>query len=213
MMKDDAVSLWLEELKQGDDSAARKLWDHFVLRLYEAARKKLRPDSRRVYDEQDAAQSAFYALCAGVSAGRFPDLTDRTSLWRLLLVITARKIANRHRYDCQEQRDVRRINTHSRFQTADGSEFLQKLPAREPSPEFELEFLEMCGSLFEGLDPQLQHIGRLKIEGFSDQEIADQVGCTRRTVRRKVERIRRNWEDSPKDQDDPSILSRCGIQR
>lgn len=197
MNADDPVSLWIDELKRGEDSAARKIWNHYVEQLYEVARKKLRPGTRRVYDEQDAAQSAFHALCAGVSAGRFPDLADRTNLWRLLLTITSRKICNRHRYDYQEQRDIRRTHTDSVFLNPGQSGFINRLPAHQPSPEFAAEFVELCGSLFEGLgDPELQRIGWLKFEGYNDQEIADQLGCARRTIQRKVERIRRHWQEA-----------------
>ena len=88
---DDPVTLWIDQLRAADDSAANNLWNHFVSRLYESARKKLRPRTRAVYDEQDAAQSAFKSVCAGIAAGRFPDLQDRESLLRLLLLITSRK--------------------------------------------------------------------------------------------------------------------------
>jgi hypothetical protein len=90
MSTDDPVSLWIDELRNADEAAARKLWNHFVAQLYELGRKKLRPETRRVYDEEDAAQSAFHSVCAGIGAGRFPDLRDRGSLWHLLVVVTAR---------------------------------------------------------------------------------------------------------------------------
>jgi len=45
----------------------------------------------------------------------------------------------------------------------------------------------LCGTLFEDLNEQLQRIGWLKIEGYSDQEIVDELGCTRRTVQQRVE--------------------------
>jgi hypothetical protein len=99
LSSDDPVTLWIDELRQADQAAARKLWNHFVARLYELGRKKLRPETRRVYDEEDAAQSAFHSVCAGIAAGRFPDLGSRESLWHLLVVITARKVADRHRHD------------------------------------------------------------------------------------------------------------------
>ena len=99
MANDDPVTLWINELRGADQAAARKLWNHFVSRLHELARKKLRPHTRRVYDEEDAAQSAFQSVCAGIAAGRFPELRDRDGLWHLMLVITARKVARRHRHD------------------------------------------------------------------------------------------------------------------
>src|SRR5438094_672479 len=108
MSSDDPVTLWIDELRNADEAAAQKLWLHFVSRLYDLARKKLMPETRRVYDEEDAAQSAFHSVCAGIAAGRFPDLQDRDSLWHLLLAITGRKVAHRHRHDRQQRRDVRR---------------------------------------------------------------------------------------------------------
>jgi hypothetical protein len=65
MTRDDPVTLWLDELRNADEAAARKLWNHFFTRLCEVARKKLRPETRRVYDEEDAALSAFHSICAG----------------------------------------------------------------------------------------------------------------------------------------------------
>ena len=142
-MSDDPITVWIDQLREGDDSAARSLWNHFFLRLYELARHKLRNTTRRVYDEEDAAQSAFNSVCAGIMAGRFPDLQDRDSLWRLMLVITAQKVANRHRYDQQQRRDVRRnlsdfILTNS-DQDLDGGRV--PLASREPTPEFAAEFV------------------------------------------------------------------------
>ena len=42
-------------------------------------------------DEEDAALSAFNSFCDGAARGKFPQLADRDDLWRLLVVITARK--------------------------------------------------------------------------------------------------------------------------
>jgi DNA-directed RNA polymerase specialized sigma24 family protein len=101
------------------------------------------------------------------------------------------------RYDHREQRDLRRTATEGDILDADASGFINKLSSPTPAPEFAAEFVELCGELFENLDdPQLRQIGWLKIEGYNDQEIADQLGCARRTVQRKVERIRRAWQQS-----------------
>ena len=45
-------------------------------------------------DEEDVALSAFDSFCRGDGAGRFPRLDDRDDLWRLLLLLTARKAAH-----------------------------------------------------------------------------------------------------------------------
>ena len=115
MSDDDPITLWMNQLRSADDLAANKLWNHFILRLQELARKKLSPQTRRVYDEEDAALSAFHCVCAGMQAGRFPDLHDRGGLWGLMLAITSQKISNRNRFDQQKRRDVRRTLTDSVF--------------------------------------------------------------------------------------------------
>lgn len=195
---DDPVTLWIDQLRDADDSAADKLWNHFVSRLYESARKKLSPRTRPLYDEEDAAQSAFQSVCAGIAAGRFPDLQDRDGLLRLMLVITSRKISRRHQHDRRQQRDVRRNLTSRIF--ANGvddsvNDPVKQLASREPTPEFAAEFVETCESLFMSLDdPQMQEVVTLRMEGYTDSEIADRLKCSRRTVQRSLEVIRRQWK-------------------
>lgn len=198
MSSDDPVSLWINELRHADQPAAQKLWHHFVGRLYELSRKKLRPETRRVYDEEDVAQSAFHSLCAGIAAGRFPDLQDRDSLWHLMLVITARKVSHRHRHDQQERRDVRRTLTDSIFlqPSSDSAAVgVGVIASREPTPEFTAEFAETCETLFNSLsDTALQQVVTLRMEGHTDSEIAKRLKCSRRTVQRRLEVVRRHWD-------------------
>ena len=197
LSSDDPVTLWIDELRQADQAAARKLWNHFVTRLYELGRKKLRPETRRVYDEEDAAQSAFHSVCAGIAAGRFPDLGSRENLWHLLVVITARKVAHRHRHDQQQSRDVHRNLSDSIFaQSRDHSPpaGVDMTVSREPTPEFAAEFVETCEFLFQSLDdPALKEVVSLRMEGYTDAEAADRLKCSRRTVQRRLEVVRRHW--------------------
>lgn len=63
-MLDTPVSIWIDQLRQSDDQAAHKLWHHFISRLEAAAKNMLRPGGLRVYNDQDAAQSAFHSRYA-----------------------------------------------------------------------------------------------------------------------------------------------------
>jgi DNA-directed RNA polymerase specialized sigma24 family protein len=195
---DDPVTLWIDELRNADEAAARNLWNRFVTRLYELGRKKLRPETRRVYDEEDAALSAFHSVCAGVAAGRFPDLGSRGNLWDLLVVITARKVAHRQRHDQQQRRDINRNLSHSIF--AQSSDYsapagVEVLASREPTPEFAAEFVETCELLFQSLDdPALRQVVTMRMEGYTDAEVADRLECSRRTVQRRLEIVRRRWD-------------------
>lgn len=194
---EDPITLWMDELRQLNDSAAEKLWHHFMRSLYDVAGRRLNRRTRRVYDEEDAAQSAFHAVCTGIRAGSYPNLQDRRCLWGLLLRVTTLKIAQRHRFDHRQRRDVRRNLSDSVFAhaTEQTTAPVAQLCSREPSPEFAAEFVEVCDLLFERLeDPTLREVARLRMEGFTDTEIAEQLTCSRRTVLRRVDAIRRQWE-------------------
>jgi hypothetical protein len=102
MSEDEGVSVtcWLGNLREGDLAAAQPLWERYFSRLVVVARGKLKRVRRSTAgeDEEDAALSAFNSFCGGAARGRFPQLADRGDLWRLLVVITARKaMAQAHR--------------------------------------------------------------------------------------------------------------------
>src|SRR3954452_19706131 len=86
-----SVTHWIQALRGGDPGAAQKLWERYFPRLVGLARARLQGARRRAEDEEDVALSAFDSFCRGAREGRFPRLADRNDLWRLLVVLTARK--------------------------------------------------------------------------------------------------------------------------
>ena len=86
-----SVSHWIGQLRAGDPVAAQHLWEGYFRRLVGLVRGKLQSLPSRAADEEDVALSAFASFCRGVEGGRFPQLSDRDDLWRLLVTITARK--------------------------------------------------------------------------------------------------------------------------
>ena len=88
-----SITGYLGNLKDGDQAAAQPLWEHYFAKLVTVARSKLRRmrKSTADEDEEDAALSAFNSFCAGAARGKFPQLADRDDIWKLLVVITARK--------------------------------------------------------------------------------------------------------------------------
>ena len=91
MSSGGSVTRWVAALKAGDAAAAQPLWERYHRQLVALARRKLDASRRRAADEEDVVQSAFHSFFRGVARGRFPQLNDRDNLWRLLVVITARK--------------------------------------------------------------------------------------------------------------------------
>src|SRR5262245_10222034 len=97
MSSDGSVTRWLAPLQHGDPAAVQQLWQRYFFQLVSLARKKLAGAPRRVADEEDVALSAFDSFCRNAEQGRFPDLTDRDCLWRLLVMLTVRKAAHLRR--------------------------------------------------------------------------------------------------------------------
>ena len=87
-----SVTHWIGALQAGDmDDAARRLWGRYFEQLAHLARLRLRSAPRGPADEEDVALSVLDSFCEGIAAGAFPKLGGRDDLWRLLVVLTARK--------------------------------------------------------------------------------------------------------------------------
>lgn len=195
----EPVSLWIGQLAAADQNAARKLWEHFCRRLMNFARGQMSPSTRRIYDEEDAAVSAFHSLCRGIEAQRFPDIGDRGNLWALLVVITSRKISNQYRFEHQQRRNVQQTLSESMLQSSNEEHFnvLDSLPCHEPTPAFAAEVADMSDYLMTLLpETDLKQLVLLKMEGHTNEDVAEIMKVTRRTVQRKLERIRRIWLES-----------------
>jgi RNA polymerase sigma factor (sigma-70 family) len=181
------VTGWLDQLKAGDDIAAQELWHRYFTQLVTLARQRLRGLGRDL-DEEDVALSALKSAMLGVQNNRFPELTDRTGLWPLLVTITARKAIN----EIKRQRTKKRDHA-AEVAIADVHLFV----GHEPSPEFAFRIAEEVEKLVTTLDDEtMRTIVRQKLEGFTNEEIAATLNVSTRTVVRKLRRIRQEWNES-----------------
>ncbi len=199
-MPDDnqgSVTRWITNLKDGDREAAGPLWERYFARMANLARARLRAvrTSDAVEDEEDAALSAFESLCAGVARGQFPDLGDRDDLWRLLVVITSRKVLIQARRQLRQKRGAGKVRPFSDL-AGEGDEndddLLVRVVSTEPTPEFAAMVAEEYRLLLDHLgNDGLRQVAILRMEGATGDEIATKLGCTRRTVVRQLSLIRR----------------------
>lgn len=202
---DDAggsITVWLGALKGGDTAALQPLWDRYFSRLVAMVRRRLCASGAgaAVNDDEDVALSVINALHDGVLAGRFPRLDDRDDLWRVLLHVARHKLVDRHRRE-QAQKNPRR-RTHLEVDlagpsTGDGGSPapLEGFVGREPTPEEAAETAEAFRLRLASLGkPDLRRIAEMKLMGHTNQEIADVLGCSLRSVTLKLELIRKTWE-------------------
>jgi DNA-directed RNA polymerase specialized sigma24 family protein len=201
MSSGGSVTRWLAALKAGDAAAAQPLWERYHRRLVALARQKLQASRRRAADEEDVVQSAFHSFFQGVARGRFPQLNDRDNLWRLLVVITARKALDqlarenaRRRGGCAAPGELRIPSGEAGWDDS----AVEQVVGEEPTPEFAAQVAEECQRLLDRLgDETLCQIAVWKMEGYTNDEIAGRLGCSRRTISLKLEAIRIIWSQEP----------------
>ncbi len=186
MTSHGSVTNWIARLQEGDRAAAQPLWERYVHRLVELARRRLRGAPRRVADEDDVALSAFGSFCQRAEQGRFPQLADRDDLWRLLVVITARKASHLKRDQQRQKRDA-----------GAGAAGLDDVIDPEPSPALAAELTEQIQRLLACLGSDaLRQVALYKMDGYTNEEIAARLDCAPRTVERKLHLIRKTWESA-----------------
>ncbi|MFO0949408.1 MAG: ECF-type sigma factor [Planctomycetota bacterium] len=197
----DSVTQWIGQLKAGEQRAAGKLWERYFDRLVRMAGKRLRIARRRVSDEEDAALSAFHLFCRGAAEDRFPKLEDRDDLWQLLVMLTDRKAIDQvRRHELRLKRGGGRVVGESAFGTPSArGGGIHELAGFEPTPEFAALVAEEQERLLAKLnDDLLRAIALWKLAGYSNEEIAEKIGKTPRTVTRKLDLIRVIWSQEEK---------------
>ena len=201
MSSGGSVTRWVTALKGGDLAAAQPLWERYYRRLVTLAREKLRSARRREADEEDVVQSAFHSFFQGVARYRFPQLNDRDNLWRLLVVITARKALDQLARQHSKRRGAGTLLGESRISSREQdaeAAAIEQVVGTEPTPQFAAQVAEQCQRLLDLLgDQTLRQVAVWKMEGFTNDEIAERLDCSRRTVARKLETIRIIWSKEP----------------
>ncbi len=176
-------------MKAGDSAAANHLWQHYFDRLVRSVRRRLQGQNRAISDEEDIALSVFDSFYNAAEEGRFPDLSDRSDLWRLLLRMSARKVVDKRRRD-QRQRRGGDVKIHSFSVTGDDESVIGAI-GEEPSPEMVLMMQESVEEFFSQLGGgQLKQIAVAKLEGYSNAELAKRFSCSERTIERRLHLIR-----------------------
>jgi DNA-directed RNA polymerase specialized sigma24 family protein len=194
MARKCSVSQWISELEAGDSEAAAKIWRRYGARLLRLAQNRLGTTRRRVSDEEDIALTAFAQFCRGVQQKRFAKLEDRDDLWHLLVVLTVRKSVDQVRRETRRSErgeSVFRVANDCTSQTPG----IDQVTGSQFPPDLVVQSLEQCELLLSRLDDEtLRQVALWKLEGLTNEEIAEKLGCVTRTVERKLAILRRKWE-------------------
>ncbi len=173
--------------RNGDESAATELHDKYLAKLVEFAKQHLNEKFRKRIDAQDLVQSIYRSVFR-VTRERSIEFTDDTGFWKWLATLALNKTYNRVKY----------LEAGSRNPSREGGRAedasLRAISAGRyrsmPSSEEVVELADLLETILKALEPTDQQILQFRIEGFTQQEIAERLNVDPRTVRRRLESIR-----------------------
>jgi DNA-directed RNA polymerase specialized sigma24 family protein len=125
-------------------------------------------------------------------------LHEHEDPWPLLLALTTHKAIDLLRYERRVKRGGPGRQPAPRVGPEEASAVdigLSQLIGNEPDPQAAFQVAEECRDILDRIsDTILRAIALWKIEGFTTEEIASKLGCTTRTIERKLQLIRRLWD-------------------
>lgn len=189
----DSITHWIRQLGSANHDAAAQLWGAYESRLLSVAATHLSKKVRRISDPEDVVASVFESFFERAAQGALPPDANRDDLWRLLSKIVQYKAVSHTRREMSLKRGGgRRVDAVS----PDGQyDQLAELPTAELTPDVAAEVAETVDGILSLLDEQQREIIRLKLEGYLDREIAEQLGVSVPTIERRLRLIRSQWKD------------------
>lgn len=175
----------LRRAAAGDETAETEIFERYVQRLTALARSRLATKLAARVDAEDIVMSAYRSFFMAARDGRF-ELHRGGDLWRLLVELTLHKLYRTAHYHLAQQRSVEREQPSDN----DSGQF-RILAGHEPTPQEALAAAEELEAVLGKLDARDRQAIELRLQGYELAEIAEQLHCHERTVRRAVNAARR----------------------
>lgn len=186
-----SITQFFVQLRDGNGKAANELWEHFAPRMLGLARKTLAGRAQRVADVEDAVQNGFFEFWQQAVSGKLDGDLNRNNLWNLLATITVRKALRQVERQRAQKRGGGRVQGESSVAGRGGEAFrLDEALGKMPSHDFDLA----CEELLLQLDENMRSVAVLKLMQHTNAEIADELEISVSTVERKMNLIRRIWD-------------------
>jgi DNA-directed RNA polymerase specialized sigma24 family protein len=190
----DSVAALIPGLRAADQEAQNQLWVKFYDSVVRLVASKMNGTRCTIYTPEDVAIDVFMdffrKMSEPKSVEKFPTLPDRQSVWKLLVRFTIWET-----FDYLEK--IRRRSIKEVGESALGELGIHRVEGSEPLPGYNLELAELLDQLNDPVEPKhgekLRTVARMRMDGYADQEIAEQLKCSVRTVRNKVKTIQDIW--------------------
>lgn len=183
---------FVDGLRNGEPEACHRFWSDFGNAMKQLADRRISPALQRRVDSEDVVQSVCRTFFRRAHQGQFL-VEDENSLWRLLCAITVAKTRMHVRHHKRKRRDVS-AEQHIDHAVADGEARVPELAGSGTTPEEQVEFADQFHHLMDQLDQEERQVLDLRLQQLPNSDIADQLGCSERTVRRIVNRLKEKME-------------------
>jgi len=190
MENDSDWHAWMVRLVEADSEAEQRFWDLYGERLQRLASQHLSSGLRRRVGAEDVVQSACRTFLRRVQDGQF-EFSNAENLWRLLCAITLTKVRQQARF---HGRQKRAINQERHLGTDQALSRVGYVISPEPTPAESIEFADQLEQLLSLLDDEERAAVLLKLEENTNNEVAEQLRCSERTVRRIISRVQTRWK-------------------
>lgn len=185
-----SLSRLIAHWPEAESAAVERIQQEYFRRLAALSRRVLGQLPGASTEAEDVVQSALASLCRFMRRKSDGRDMGRDDVWRLLCHIVACKSRRR------VQRQTRglpggKVRPETDFAEDEAASPLMRLPDDLSADEFDRQLVE----IIEPLELPLQQIALLAVEGHTHAEIAQRLGCSKRTIIRKLEIIRHKvWE-------------------
>jgi DNA-directed RNA polymerase specialized sigma24 family protein len=191
-----SVTGWISLIREGDQEVLDAFSKRYFSKIRDLAKSKLsNPDSEEV------ANDVLVALTQSIAGGKYPNLCDRNSLWFLILKITQNRVIAFTRREKAKKRipaesiepnhseDLVRVESLTDYEAE-----LDNVIASNSTEAAWIEISDCWEELLRCLpDDVCRQIAQLKLQSYSNREIALMMGFTPSKVDRKVRLIQEQW--------------------
>ena len=186
----------LNAMQKGEDWAFDTFFKKHYDQLVHLAKKKIGSFPLRTHDEEDLALSAMNSLFNCLRENRL-EAQNSIELWRILVAITNRKLINYREQQHAQKRGSGKVRGDSIWASTRDNVFHEQPDMKQTmTPDAQVELLETMDRLFQQLeDDKTREVARLMLEGYRISDIAEALNCVRRTIERKIVRIRELWSE------------------
>ncbi len=181
----------IKGLMSGDEVILREFHRKFGPMLHGIADSRLAPSMRRRFDADDVVQSAFRTFFRRARIGYFK-FDDNQRLWNLMCAITLTKLREKARFHTRHSRSVKR--EQSVEGSGESASARSELESSQPTPAESIEFADAFEALLSSLDENEQKLVDLKLQDLTNDEVAETLGVSERTVRRMLNRLQEKIE-------------------